>query len=369
MTLLFRAVWNDDTPDLFAMACDTFEAWLARKKIEIELPNDGTTTDLSELGPVETTTRRASADGVSALRVELHEERSGSGERWSTILTALKGPDEEQFLWVDLERVADDFSQRPNAPAPNLVRMLIQSGVDPRVDHVRLTTKPTALPPEALAGLVRNTDRSLPIIVFSHDPAFAPDATITRAERTQHHLMGAAQVHLLGPEASGEFRACIGDELAVWHGSARLYLPNRDASGLRPDRHRYILPGRMGLDWSQPARMFSGMLAGVVSARRAPHTYEAVRRGLREGAAQSTAELLTIAEREIDRLRKERDDLHLRLAALESDLFDTQADFEEANTEVARLQGELIWSRVDQTTTEPDIGRLQLLTDVPGTID
>lgn len=367
MTLLFRAVWRDDHPQLFAEAERTFGEWLARKQVEVAPPREGASRGTSPEGPVEVVTRRATVEGVRAARWELHEER-GTGERWSTVLTALRSDDGEQHLWVDLGRVAEDLGRRPAVAAPALVRMLIERGHDARVDHVRLETHAHTMPPRPLAGLIRNPDRTLPIIVFSHDPGFEADMTIQRADRTQHRLMGAVQVVFLDPDQAAAFREAIGDGLAVWNGSARLYLPNRDAGGLRPERHRFILPARLGIDVSQPAAMFAGMLAGVITARRAPGSYEAVRRALREGEAASAAELLEVAEAEIAKLQKIREELRLRMAELEEDLFDVQADFEEATAEVAELRRRLAWSMVGEDSSAEEVTELERLAASPGSV-
>jgi hypothetical protein len=348
VSLLYRAVWNDDRPDLFDATAVSFRAWLRSKQIDLEPNEEAPSAD----GLVEVTERRKCEGGVEALRLQLHEERPDSGERWSTIVTALRAKDGEQFLWVDLERVAVDFSQRPDLNAPGIVRLLIESGSDPRVDQVRLSTRPTAVAARPLAGLIRNPNRSLPLIVFSHDPAFPPDVTLGRACETLRQLLGATQVCLLGTEECAELRDILGDELAVWSGSARLYLPNRDASGLRPERHRFVLPTRFGVDCAQPARIFGHMLGGVVTARRAPACYAVVRRGLRERSAHSDADLLPIAEEEIQRIQRAFDELKLELAGMESDLFDTQADLEEAISEVTSLRDGLAWTRFDRKVTD-----------------
>jgi hypothetical protein len=173
---------------------------------------------------------------------------------------------------------------------------------------------------------------------------------------------------MLDSEEGAEFRQVIGEDLAVWGGAARLYLPNRDATGLRPERHRYILPPRFGEDVAQPGRIFGRMLGGVVTARRAPACYAAVRRGLREGSAESDAELLPIAEEEIQRLQRERDDLKLELAATEDELLDTQADLEESTSEVTRLQDHLVWTRVEKAPNGSTQGELEQLAVVPTSI-
>lgn len=369
MSLLYRSVWLDDRPNLLAEATAVFGRWLEEKKrLHVSLDDEATIATDGQYGPIEVRVRRASDGGTAAVQLALVEERPGSGERWTTTLTTLTEPGEVQHCWVDLERVADDPSRQLTAPAPGLVRMLIETGQDPRVDQVRLTTQVHPIAGKPLAGLIRHPDRTLPIIAFSHDAGFDASMTKNRAERTLHHLMGAAQVFVLSPEEAVEFRATIGDELAVWSGSARLYLPNRDADGLRPERHRYVLASRLGVKTDQPARMFSGMLRGIVPARRAPRGYEAVRTALRDGgAARSSEELIEAAELEIQELRLERDQLKGHLAALEDDLLDAQADFDSATSEISMLQAQLAWRQIDGTD-QAAAAETELLSNSPETI-
>lgn len=353
MTLLYRGIWQDDRENLLPHALLEFHSWLDSKHIEVRLPDEGVVESDYEYGRAEIAVRRALSHSVDAVQFELAEERPGSGERWTTRLTALvracadaTGTDghergAEQWLWVDLERVADDTSVRPHLAAPRLVRALLDNGSDPRVDQVRLFTDAHKIPAKPLAGLIRNTERTLPLIVFSENPQRGFTATMRTASGVAQRFAGAAQVMILPAPQSEEFTEVIGEELSVWNGAARVYLPNAGPTGLRPDRHRYVTAVRLGGEVDRATRALASALSATVTARRPPRCYEEVRRELRLGRSRSDAERLEAAETEITRLRDERDGLKSELERMEDDLFDTQADLDEAVTQGLRAQNSL----------------------------
>lgn len=341
MSLLYRAIWRDDRDDICVAATDAFGSWLRYKQIDLRVPDEGVVDGTYDQGTVEIVTRRAIAGGVDAVQMELSEDRPRHGERWTTRLTALDGPVADRWMWVDLERVADDASSRPPLAAPKLVRDLIDSGTDTRVDQVRLVTTAHRINPAGLAGLIRNAERTLPLVVFSVDPVGRFTPTLRRANATAQRLAGAVQVMILPAEHTAEFNDLVDDGLGVWGGAARVFLPNSGPAGLRPDRHRYIALDQMGSDPARPALILSAMLGAIVTARRPPTAYEAVRRELRLGRDRTDAELLSMAEDEITRLTAERNELKDELERVEEDRLDTQADFEEAVREATHLQNQL----------------------------
>jgi len=345
VTLLYRAIWQDERDDLVDAAEGAFRDWLRDAGVDLPLPDEGSTEGPGPHGPAGVLVRRALAAEVEAVQFELAEERpasgeGGGGERWTTRLIAIAGAPRDRWLWVDVERVADAGSARPLLAAPQLVRTLLATGVDARVDQVRISPTPQALAPRGLAGLIRNRDRTLPLVVFSEDPAgYTP--TLRRADVAAVRLAAAVQVVLLGKPDTEEFNELIGEGLGVRDGDARVYLPNAGPGGLRPDRHRSVRLDQMAGDPARATRVLSTMLAATITARRPPAVYERVRRELRLGRSRSDAELLALAEAEIARLTDERNSLKNELRDLEDDLLDTQADLEEAVVEASRLRNQL----------------------------
>lgn len=361
MTLLYRGIWRDDREDLLASIKNQFGTWLPTKEILVDLPEEGGVNGAYPAGEFEVIVRRADSDGTAATQIELSEERPGSGERWTTRLVGIAAPQGEQWVWVDLERVADDSSQRPTWAAPRLVRDLIDAGTDTRVDQVRLTTAAQQIEAPGLGGLIRDEERSIPLVVFSEDPTHGLPWTKQRADDVARRLAGAVQVMLLPQREVDAFKEAH-EELAVWGGAARVYLPNVGSGGLRPERHRYISKVQMGDNPAVPARIIAAMLAGTISARRPPLAYQAVRRELRFGRGRSEAELLDYADSEITRLTRDRDELKDKVQKTEERLFAAQVDLEEAVKDAARVKDEFQKSLVakDDPSAVDSVSRLAI---------
>lgn len=359
MTLLYRGIWRDEREDLLVSITEQFRTWLPTKEIDVELPDEGDADGTYPKGEFEVIVRRADADGTAATQIELSEERPGSGERWTTRLVGIVAPHGEQWVWVDLERVAEHSSERPQWAAPRLVRDLIDSGTDVRVDQVRLTTAAHRIEATGLGGLIRNEERSIPLVVFSEDLTRGLPWTTKRADHVARALAGAVQVMLLPQREVDAFKE-VHKELAVWGGGARVYLPNVGPGGLRPERHRYISKIQMGDNQAAPARIIAAMLAGIISARRPPPAYHSVRKELRFGRGRSEAELLAYADSEIARLTRERDELKDQVERTQEELFDTQGDLEEAVRDAARVKDEFRKSLVarDDSSADDSVERL-----------
>lgn len=344
MSLRYRAIWSDDRSDLTDHAWTAFGAWASSRIPSLELPFEGR----AEAGGAEVEVRRVRHDGHRAVEAALIERASGGGGR-STSLVAVEEASGSGWLWVDVDRRASE-RERPSAdPAPRFVADLVRTGADPRVGSVRLEDDAVAMRGRPVAGLVRNPQRTLPLVVFTHDPAFDEAMTMARASATHRALAAAAEVFVLPKGEDEAFRSAIDPELAVGGGAARVYLPVRSSGGLRRDRNPLVEPGRMGLEPTIAARILAGLLLPSITARRPPPVWDEIRRALRggpTGARTTDAEALRRAEDEIGRLRAERDDLRLQLELLEEDHFDTQADLLATEEELARIQAgfEHLWA-------------------------
>jgi hypothetical protein len=245
---------------------------------------------------------------------------------------------------VDVDRTSEDPYTRTPFMAPLLVRTLIEEGSHPRVGHVMLEPGPKVIEVRGLAGLVRNENRKLPIVVFAHDWAGA-EVTMARAEAAYRRLAGVAAIFVLPPVDVEEFKALVGEDLAVWGGGARLYLPNRGPGGLRPERHRYV-PGSQAARFAGAAgEVISNMLAGLVPATPAPPDFEPVRHHLTGRAGRDLDELLEVADAENEALRAQVQELRVNLAARDDEIIDTIADNEElvaANNRLAAQVARLL---------------------------
>ncbi len=348
MTLVYRAIWQDSTASVVRMAEEAFGGWLTQQGIEVELGDEGRfpvpdrsgTIDGATDGEAEVQIRRGLRHNVDAVQLELKTHNSNNGRSSLTRLTAIDVEDADGWLWVDLEQAARPGMGWPLLSAPTLVHDLLDKGNGPRVDQVRLTRGPQHIPPVGLVGLIGNRRRTLPLVVFSEGPAGYTSA-LARAEEVAHRLAGAAMSVILPITDSPEFHNRITEGLGVADGAARVFLPNAGESGLDPDRHRLLRYDQMSTDPIQAARILSSVLGSTITARRPPTVYDEVRRELRLGRSRSDAELLAVAESEIDRLTVERNQLKNDREYTEELLLNTQADLEAAVIEASRLQNQL----------------------------
>src|SRR3954454_4719462 len=157
MSVLYRAMWNDDRDDLVAAALACFQDWVNHKSDgALEMPHtgrvEGTTLVRSRAAggawrtvanPAEVTVYRADQPGSDRVRetarASLVETRD-DGSRWSTTLRVWscahpEDPDLGEgagWLWVDVEAVSSESLTGTVIAAPALVRTLVDSGRDPR---------------------------------------------------------------------------------------------------------------------------------------------------------------------------------------------------------------------------------------------
>jgi len=373
MALIYRAIWQEDRTTLFDDAEATVLAWLKRKGLPIDgLPDNdevsGRWTDPRFGSEAEFMIRasRATVNDTSGFRVRLVEDRYESGLQWTTTLTVLDQTDEPPTIWVDVERQnLDPFSYVPFV-APTLVRTLISQGVDPRVGHVRLADHPVITTVPGLVGLIRNEDRRLPIAVFSHDPITGLRETMKRAEAAHKRLAGVAQVFVLPREDVTEFRTLIGEDLAVWGGGARLYLPNTGPQGMSPNRHRYIPGGRAKTSTVTAGEYLVSQLVTTVPATSEPVAYRKIRAELL-GISRDDKELLALALNDNSELTEQVKRLRVTVDMTEDANDDLVVDNEDLSTELARMQSHLarILREMHNPITDGDIDE----TPLPETVE
>ena len=346
MSLLYRAIWQEDREQLIDVAAASAISWLGSKGIDLDSLPDGEVT-ATHVDPrfgnsVKHTLwiRRSSAGGVDGVRVRLEEYQTEAGQQWTTTLTALARSERGGTFWVDVDRISEDPFARVPFKAPGLVKTLIREGNDPRVGQVRLEPGPRVIAVGGLAGLIRSEERRLPIVVFAHDREGSA-VTMARADAAYKQLAGVAAIFVLPPEGVEEFKARMGEDLAVWGGGARLYLPNRGTGGLRPERHRYV-SGAQAAQWPGAAgEVISTMLSGFVPATPAPPDFDPVRRQLTGRADRDLHELLELAESENDGLRDAIQELREQLANRDDEIIDSIADNEELVEQNNRLAAEV----------------------------
>jgi len=189
----------------------------------------------------------------------------------------------------------------------------------------------------------------VPIVVFSHDANLEPSETMRRAITTQEILAGVAHVIVLTPDAQRTFTAQIGQELSVWGGAVRVYLPG----SLEPWRHRYYPREFVEKHPRAVGRRIATTLSAAIAAQRPPSVYEIVQAELRGATAASPDELLAVVELELAERDRQIQDLRLEIEARDEWLFDRAIDIEELNSELeAERKKARFWRSL--TVGEPD---------------
>lgn len=362
MSLLYRAIWSDRRADGVTVAREALERWSDHKTGgTLSLPESGTVSGqvvVPARGRVpaqrydgEITVAHAVGDGLvpealSATLVELRED----GTRWDTTLRCWTEDDDSvatSWLWVDVECVGPIDLGRLAIAAPVLAVDLIEQGVEPVQGGLRLSTAPTLVAGREagakLAETITDTDRDLPLVVFSVD-----DDAITRipsshsmgdiTETAARRLVGVAAVYVADADACWALTRSLGQEFAVWGGAFRTYLPNVDPSIPGNNfRHRYVLADRY-IAYRDSAAITAGRALGPVSGtRRPPASYDVARSMLRRPRTDDWSEIA-------DMLAKENDTLSTRIVSLNEEIsqnedryFEVVVDYEDAVQEREQL--------------------------------
>jgi hypothetical protein len=210
---------------------------------------------------------------------------------------------------------------------------------------VRLEDRPVAIKATSLAGLIKNESRRVSLAVFSHDEELGQSATMKRALAAHKRLAGVAVVFVLPPTEIDELRALVGEELAVWGGAARLYLPNLGPRGLQPQRHRYLAGYRMKSSEEAAAEYFVQVMSATVPATPPPEEYEGLRRALVASAygSRDAEDLLVLADEEIASLNQELERLRGQVADRDESIDLLTLEVEDLELELNRKSNEIAW--------------------------
>jgi hypothetical protein len=337
MSLVYRAIWQDSRTDLCESSLATFRSW-ARQKHGSDLRFwDHVEEAPAQAKQVAAARLAASEDGgLKGAEAVLIEEQPS--QRWMTRLRVLVSADGEQWLWVDLERVAHDAFKRQDVAAPRLVRDLIADGNtgggNPRIVITPLRTKVEAVRDievvQTLVPLLTSPERRAPVVLFSHDEQLSPTETMRRAQTTADIVAGVAPVFVLPPSAETVLQQELGRALSVWGGAARLYLPG----SLDPSRHRYIRREIVERNIREAGKRIAFMLASPIAAQRAPNLYERIRPLLRFRSGQTDQELLDLIDVELKEKNDEIDVLRALAEARDDQLLDLLGELEQANEEL-----------------------------------
>ncbi len=334
MSTVYRTIFADDRPDLTQGARELFLQWLNVKGIEIELPESGR-TDNGSMG-VEVITARDI--GVEAVRLRLDEENSG--QRWSTILTAIAAED-QGWIWIDLERVSDDtYGPPPVLAPPGLVRTFLASSTC-RSGSTQLRPSHRVVEEAQVSELIEellDPDRGVPVIVASRDNG-DPSGAATRAGALAATVVGVANVWALDGLATSALSKELGPDLHIFGGAVRTYLPGMTVPDRYPRRHRFARRELFVPSARRGAQIVARAIVGKALAARPPIVFRnrvALLPGFARQAPDADALLADLlrAEQERDQLQQD-----LEWAVLEADMAASEAD--EARARVRWLENRL----------------------------
>ena len=355
MTITYRAIWQENRNDLELVAKKTFEDWVKDNHPELDLSTDSASY-ISSTGFETLVSARTSIEenGFSITEFFLREE-DGS-ERRTTTLRVTAG--DENWVWVDVERVSDNLWARPDTKSPWLVRSLLHGanavGSAPRWGVVRLADSPLAVRPTSvqtnLINLIKSSRRECPVVVFAHDYRDGPEATVERAQRVCDSLAGVVTVRILTPGSEAVFNKSIGDEYGLESGEARIYLPG----DMPANQHRLLDHEIISRSPDSAATQFGMLLQPAMANRRPPPIFDSSFDLLRAGVGLTEGESLRIAHDELAENEASINRLRSDLERSQNEVIDAIAELEERDTKVAFLQRRIaaLFRNGNQTSEE-----------------
>lgn len=244
MSVLYRAVWTDDTGDVdLENLRRCVAAWVQETAAPAPLIEGQAQFDVSQ-------GRRRRVDyrliSPTAFELTASDQKPGDATVWTTVIRIVADSSAVHVL-VENRMESDDFTLRVSVGRPKVVHELLQCSGKPVLGASALVTGPQAIPAagiDILTELLAAPGRTLPVIVCT-EPGGSHDGTwLSWADRIASRSEGVAVVVTLDNDAVTAFKEILGD-LAVWGGGIRVYAPvpvTPDADGWR---HRYYLRSRL----------------------------------------------------------------------------------------------------------------------------
>lgn len=370
MAIFYRAIWADSQPGIVDQANDRFCSW-AREKSNDALAAAGG-DEKTENGDFVFRLRDVMSEDPDSPVVRVLSgtlvENKPDGSRWTTTLRAWHGPlvrDEthgaESWLWVDVDAVSHDSLDSVVMAAPRFVRSVIEDGADPNRHGIPLTVTPHVFHgedgAEALADLLTNMERDLPVVVFSSPARHAiPDRHDEAMSRAARMTSGLALVCNVDVGGSAALANAIGESYSVWDGAFRIYLPGLDPALNEEWRHRYTILSHYVKDASAAGKLISRAIVRKAGTRRPPDSYEVAVRLLDSDEAAEPREVVELLDIALEENTQYRD----RFAALDDSYLELVEDKESLEAENNTLRDELNVMRRKLALVENDLWATQL---------
>jgi len=351
VTVLYRSIWQAPEDDAIQVATEEFVSWLASKNITVDVPDEG---DAAGSG-VEIEARHGDNDSGTIARWVLREDRDG--DRWLTTFTVIcpEGEDESWF-WVDVDNVSAEYLEAVTVPAPRLVRHLLDRMPGSHRGPQVLYSGALHLRADQLSEFyteLKDSDRELPVVVFGYDPKIGIDRSMERARTAAEILAGHCRVYSLGDLGEENFRNHVGDDLAVWRGAARVYLPGVNPDNPNPQRHKYFLPRTFAHSKRKPGMLVADYMARLISRQPPPKAFFGLRSLIDTRDFAAYEELFS----EYEAIRREAD-------GLKEELFDATAELDDVadRLQTARREQQRVWNAARSSGVDGELMEALTLT-------
>lgn len=341
MSVIYRTIFEIDNSATVDDVKAIFSNWLRTKKLQTPENFDVPPEEGEVVHDTYRLSRRESSlDSLPATRIRFTQEDT-VGEWWATELTTWS-TNEARWLWIDLIRVAEDpYARSAPHSVPRLTEMLLhkfqsRSGGDVLVP-VPLVVRESASA-RALAQRVLDGNRSVPFIVMTLGHGETEASLKDRANEVQRRVCGVASVILLFGPAQPEFERTIGEDLRVFGGGLRTYLPGVTQRHAR--RNRYIPGARLAeLDRYGWDRAFRGLVQQATSARPPAEVRSDLVQAFRGAATDRGAEELLADLIAVETAAEEKDakiaDLTAQLRQILDETDSLRHDLDKAQRTVA----------------------------------
>lgn len=353
MTLVYRAIWQDDRPDLAADVQAMFAEWVMKRSDE-KISIDGPGSFSAEIGTLGSPSKLDVSSevvnddaGHPVIVRNSYVLVNPQGVRWHTLVRAWKD-DSGGWCWVDNSVVGEQtlYSRSIDVVSPLIARRLISTGVNSRVGDVELSVEAHRFSgpgsAEKLAELVTDFDRKIPVVVFARsDSRFAEvgGAEVQSAiiKETAQRLAGISLVVDADEDVATELSELVGRDFGVFNGAFRVYARDVDpAVSGNAFRHRYVTADRYMWDRNRAA-VLAGRIVGPESTlRRPPSTFDAAKSRLNRARTG-----IDTYEKKYLQLEQE----HARAVDEVVELRCEKADLQEWVDEVDRVEAQLEYAK------------------------
>lgn len=307
MAVISRIMWTaahgGESPDEVLKAATRAIAPWALESVEGELPELGEVTfeRSGESNPGIRTVRAQEVAEPRGLVVDV-EDDNGTGAVWG-VHVRIAITDGQVLVWVDNTLESETVSTPVSVGRPRVVDALLGVGARPRLGASGLLSEAQEIPNGGVAvleELLRNPERTLPVVVVTCPRTGYDDHLRYRATNLAKRLTGLATIVMLPPEVQDSLRAALPDGLAVWGGAVRVYTPGTLDS---PAAHRLYPAELLRQRGVEP---IVNWVTSLSSRRRPDHRLRAVLQAV-------TQPDRTASTTEVEELRKERDQLQTQL--------------------------------------------------------